>query len=150
MPDVEEQIQRAILEGKFGDLPGKGKPLRLEDNPHAEPAWRLAFHLLQSSGYSLPWIEQRNEIVQDYEAACHRLQRVWIWRSSPSAQRPLRAAVEIEWRKATDEFTAQAAQLNKRIRDFNLQAPHENFQIPLIQPQRELERLTGAPLSDRL
>lgn len=150
MPDVEEQIRRAMLEGKFGNLPGKGKPLHLEDNPHTNPEWRLAHHLLQSSGYALPWIEQRNEIVQVYEAICDQLRRVWNWRSSTNAQQMTAQEAELEWRHALDEFNDQAAQLNKQIRDFNLTVPHENFQLPLIQPQREVERLTSAPLSDRL
>ncbi len=47
MPNIEDLIQRAIQEGKFSDLPGKGKPLRLDDNPHADPDWQLAYHLLE-------------------------------------------------------------------------------------------------------
>lgn len=150
MPDVEEQIRRAIQEGKFGDLPGKGKPLHLEDNPHINPEWRLAYHLLHSSGYSLPWIAQRNEIIQAYEAICDKLRRVWVWRNSSDAQKMSPEAVDSEWRHAQEVFIAQAERLNKQIRDLNLQTPHENFQLPLIQPQREVERLTSAPLSDRL
>lgn len=150
MPDVEEQIQHAIRAGKFADLPGKGKPLHLDNNPHIDPEWRLAYHLLQSSGYALPWIDQRNEIAKEYEIACRTLQRVWVWRSSSSAQRIPTQEIENEWHKAVDEFTARIERLNKRIRDYNLQAPHPNFQLPLLQLQSELERLTSAPLSDRL
>lgn len=150
MPDVEEQIQRAILAGKFSDLPGKGKPLNLDNNPHIDPEWRLAYHLLQSSGYSLPWIDQRNEIAKEYEIACRILQRAWAWRSSSSAQRIPPQEVENEWHKAVDEFTSTIERINKNIREYNLQAPHPNFQLPLLQLQSELERLTSAPLSDRL
>ena len=62
MPNAEEQIRRAIEEGKFDNLPGKGKPLHLDQNPFEDPDWRLANHVLKTSGFSLPWIEKRNEI----------------------------------------------------------------------------------------
>ena len=42
MPDIEEEISRAMREGKFSNLAGKGKPLRLEDDQFADPEWRLA------------------------------------------------------------------------------------------------------------
>jgi len=59
VPNAEEQIRRAIEEGKFDNLPGKGKPLNLEQNPFEDPEWRLANHVLITSGFSLPWIEKR-------------------------------------------------------------------------------------------
>ena len=58
MPNIDEHIRKAQQEGKFDDLPGKGKPLKLEDDPHADPAWQLAFRMLKEAGYSLPWIEE--------------------------------------------------------------------------------------------
>ena len=33
MPKIEEHIRRAIEEGSFEDLPGKGQPLHLYENP---------------------------------------------------------------------------------------------------------------------
>ncbi len=61
MSNIEDHIRRAIEEGKFDDLPGKGKPLKLEDDPFVDPEWRLAHHMLRCSGFSLPWIERRQE-----------------------------------------------------------------------------------------
>ena len=150
MPDVEEQIRRAMLAGKFSDLPGKGKPLHLDDNPHASPEWRLAYHLLQSNGYPLPWIERRREIEQGFELAYHNLRRGWIWRSTESASRLPSDQIETEWLQAAARFMVEVQRLNKLIRDYNLQAPADNLQLPLIQPQLEIERLTTEPLSDRL
>jgi len=37
---IDEIIRRAIEEGQFDDLPGKGKPLRLDEDPNSDPAWR--------------------------------------------------------------------------------------------------------------
>ncbi|UCF26898.1 MAG: DUF1992 domain-containing protein, partial [Chloroflexota bacterium] len=59
---IEEIIRRAIEEGEFDDLPGKGKPLQLDQNPHQDPEWRAAHNMLKSGGFSLPWIESLGEI----------------------------------------------------------------------------------------
>ena len=46
---------------------GKGKPLRLEDDSLEDPEWRMAYHMLREGGFSLPWIELRQEIVTTLE-----------------------------------------------------------------------------------
>ena len=62
---IEEIIRQAMQEGKFDDLPGKGKPLNLDQNPHQDPDWRVAHHLLKSAGFSLPWIERNARPVRE-------------------------------------------------------------------------------------
>ncbi len=34
---IDQIIQQAIQDGAFENLPGKGKPLNLDDNPHVDP-----------------------------------------------------------------------------------------------------------------
>ena len=80
MPNIEEHLRKAMAEGKFDNLPGKGKPLIMDEiNPHADPAWELAYRMLKESGYSLPWIETIKEIETDIEAARRDMQRAWKW-----------------------------------------------------------------------
>ena len=83
-----------MADGKFDNLPGKGKPLHLDEtNPHADPEWELAYRMLKESGYSLPWIETIREIEKDIEAARRDLQRAWKWRIIYlSAEAPRRKA----------------------------------------------------------
>ncbi len=69
MKDIDDAIQKAMQAGQFDDLPGKGKPLNLDENPFADPEWELAQHVLKSSGYTLPWIETRQQIERELEAA---------------------------------------------------------------------------------
>jgi hypothetical protein len=69
MRSIDEQIRQAMEEGKFDDLPGKGRPLRLDENPFEDPEWRMAYQVLHNSGYSLPWLESRRELLKDLEAA---------------------------------------------------------------------------------
>ena len=140
MPNIEEHIRKALAEGKFDDLPGKGQPLRLDENPHEDPEWRLAFHLLRESGYSLPWIETVKEIEADIESARQDLRRAWTWRQTAQQENQAPGFVAIEWKRAVETFQNKLAALNKRIRDYNLEAPNPRFQRPFLQLEQELKR----------
>lgn len=61
---VEERIRDAALRGDFDDLPGKGKPLELEDDRHVPEELRLAYKILKNAGCVPAEIELQNEIVQ--------------------------------------------------------------------------------------
>ena len=64
---LDEQIRQAMQDGAFDDLPGKGKPLDLSENPHEDPGWRMAYRMLRANGFSLPWIETRKAIEFEFE-----------------------------------------------------------------------------------
>lgn len=147
--NVDEQIRRAMEEGAFDNLPGKGKPLHLDDDPFADPEWRLAHHVLQSSGYTLPWIETRREIEAGAQEARQALRRAWEWHQAQSEAGQSPAWVESEWRRAREAFAAQVAELNRRIRSLNLEVPSAQFQMAPINLERELE-LTASLPSDTL
>jgi DnaJ family protein C protein 28 len=143
MPNIEEHLRKAIEEGKFDNLPGKGEPLRLDEaNPHADPEWELAYRMLKESGFSLPWIETLHEIEKDIDVALEELQRAWKWRIIYlSADVPDEKA-SAEWERSQDVFKNKLASLNKRIRDYNLQVPNARFQRPALNYERELEKIT--------
>jgi DnaJ homolog subfamily C member 28 len=142
MPNVEEHLRQAMEEGKFDNLPGKGKPLRLEENPNADPEWELAFHLIKESGFSLPWIETIREIESDLEKARLDLKRAWDWQqATQTADQPHHLSTA-EWDRAIEAFQEKLAALNQRIRDYNLEVPNVRFQRPILKFERELEKIT--------
>lgn len=147
MPEsIEEQIRQAMQEGKFDNLPGKGQPLRLDENPHEDPEWRLAHHMLHGSGYTLPWIAARNEIEAEIEAARLELLRTWTWRREALDEVPLclpYEQVERAWQRAVEAFREQALCINKRILAYNLQAPLERFQLLPLNVEQEIKRAKG-------
>ena len=142
MPDIEELMRAAMQAGKFDNLPGKGKPLKLDENPHADREWRTAYHILHEAGFTLPWIETRNEIEADLEKALADLQRAWNWRENSSAQTSPNALIEMEWREALDAFRKKVEALNKRIADYNLAVPSDRFQMRMLNYEREVSKLT--------
>lgn len=152
MSNIEEHIRQAMQEGKFDNLAGAGKPLRLDENPHGDPEWQLAYHLLQSSGFSLPWLERRKELEQELESARGTLRRAWAWRltaTNTPAATSTPAEIENEWQRACEAFRRSVENLNKQILSYNLETPSERFQMRLVDAERELG-LTAVPPSDTL
>lgn len=149
MSNIEEHIRRAMEAGQFDHLPGKGKPLRLEENPFEDPEWRLAYRALRNGGFSLPWIETRRDIEAKLEKARAVLQSTREWRDSPAAHVLTTAQVEVEWARAVENFRLQIEALNQRIRDYNIGVPSDRFQMRQLIFERELELTTSLP-SDTL
>jgi len=144
MPNIEELLRRAMAEGKFDNLPGKGKPLHLdENNPHVDSDWELAYHILKEGGYSLPWIETLHEIENDIETARQDLRRLWNWgHAAISASQP-ETNISDEWERALKLFNNRFDALNKRIRLYNLEVPNARFQRPILNYELELKKITS-------
>jgi DnaJ family protein C protein 28 len=123
---AEEKIRAAMEAGAFDQLPGRGKPLQLNDNPYEPPEWRLAFHLLRTHGFTLPWLEIRREIEADLQAARTELAL---------------AVNQPTWEEAQAHFRARLTILNKRIFNYNLHVPLVRFQLPLLNIEAEIERI---------
>jgi DnaJ family protein C protein 28 len=143
MPDlsIDEIIRRAMQDGKFDDLPGKGKPLQLDQDAHEDPEWRAAYHILKTSGFTLPWIESLREIESQLEQARGDLARSWNW----CQECPDNPYLDVDWARAVETFRSQIGIINKKIRNYNLEVPSERFQRPVVDPDREIERLTNSP-----
>jgi DnaJ homolog subfamily C member 28 len=133
---VEEAILKALETGAFDNLPGQGKPLVMDRNPHAGDM-ELAYKILKDHGFSLPWIEERNDIQKDLDGARVALRRTWAWyNGSEPAERA--------WRRAKAVFTEAVVQLNDRILTYNLKAPNESVHLRLIDAEKELRAVQEA------
>ena len=61
---VEQRIQEALARGDFDELPGKGKPIPVEDDSMVPDELRLAYKILKNAGCLPPELESRKEIRQ--------------------------------------------------------------------------------------
>jgi hypothetical protein len=61
---AERKIQEAILNGELDNLPGKGKPLQLEDESGIPEELRLAYKILKNADCLPPELELKKEVVQ--------------------------------------------------------------------------------------
>ena len=140
---AEKKIQDAMEAGLFDRLPGQGKPLRLDENPHEPVAWRLAHSLLKDNGFTLPWIVERQEIEEAVEAVLKQLANAYRETHGRVAGQQPDIWAQADWRRATNTFTEAALKLNKRIRDYNLTTPSPLFQRSLIEIEKEIARVAS-------
>jgi len=59
---AEEHIERAIREGEFDHLKGKGRPLKLDDDSMTPSDCRMAYKILKNSGHLPPELQTEKEI----------------------------------------------------------------------------------------
>jgi len=141
MSSIDEIIQQAMRDGAFDNLPGKGKPLNLDENPYLDREWQLAYHLLKENGFAPDFIEQRQSIELALAAARETLARAWAWRNNSLTEGKPADWVEAEWGRAKSKFEAKIGEINKDIRNYNMLVPGQNFSRVLIKSGEELKNL---------
>lgn len=104
---VDKQIREAEERGDFDNLPGRGRPLRVES---WDDEWGLAFHVLKQAGETLPWIA----LGRDIEAAQVKLQR--ILHEAPTIPPAERA-------RARERYLREAAALDKLLEEYAFMVP---------------------------
>lgn len=60
---AEEKIREAMRNGEFDNLPGKGKPLQLEDLSHVPEELRASFIILKNAGILPEELQLEKEIM---------------------------------------------------------------------------------------
>jgi len=61
---VEQRIKEAMEKGEFDNLPGKGRPIPLEDDSHVPEDLRLAYKVLKNADCLPPELLEKKEILQ--------------------------------------------------------------------------------------
>jgi len=118
---ADRKIEEAMQEGKFDDLPGKGKPLPLDEEWFAPPELRPAIRLLKSAGVLPDWMERAREIER-LRAECDRLWRI-AELEYPRAM-SLGEARFLEWQARTWAGLEQVmTRVNSLVLAYNCTAP---------------------------
>ncbi|MEX2327805.1 MAG: DUF1992 domain-containing protein [Pseudomonadales bacterium] len=61
---VEEQIRKAMAEGQFDNLPGRGKPIDLSEWQRTPEMLRMSYSVLKSAGIAPAEIELKKDIAR--------------------------------------------------------------------------------------
>ena len=138
---VDRIIKRAIENGKFDDLAGKGEPLELSENPHVKDGWSLAFDMLSSQGLTLPWIEKRNMIEASFSKALEIMSRTRKWYLQKIEENEDQKITEAEWEKAKLKFVNTVKELNLLIDSYNLEIPNDRFYRKRIDHEFEIDNI---------
>jgi len=133
---AEKRLREAIENGEFDDLPGKGEPIDLRENPFEDPDLRTAHRLLRNAGFAPAWIEERKDIDAELAAAQTKLTRAWAL-FGPEGKTPSDA----EWERSVKQFREQVLELQQWIRIYNLKAPAAVFHRKHIDVEKIVESI---------
>jgi hypothetical protein len=61
---AERRIAEAIANGELDELPGKGRPLELDDDALVPEDLRLAYRILKNAGFVPPEVQTLNQIAE--------------------------------------------------------------------------------------
>ncbi len=131
---AERMLREAIEAGEFDDLPGKGQPIDLSENPFEDPDLRVVHKLLRDAGFAPAWIEEGKDIDAQFELARQTLSRAWNL-YQPAGLSPNPQA----WKRNVTEFRAKAEELNSRIKIYNLKAPAVVFHRRQVDADRVIQ-----------
>jgi hypothetical protein len=126
------------LTGKF--LNWKNR-LNLNNNPYAEPGQEVAEKLLEDNDFTLPWIEKGQRIERELTVARKALKRTWDWTLIARERGEEHTFIKTEWATAQRKFREKVEEINKIIRDYNLEIPNIHFERMIINIERDIERV---------
>src|SRR6185503_14916799 len=135
---TEKRLREAIEKGEFDNLPGKGEPVDLSENPFEDPDLRTVHRLLRNAGFAPAWIEEKKDIDAKLEGA-----RKVLLRGRELFSDDLKRS---EWDRVVREFREKVVELNQRIRLYNLKAPAVVFHRSHIDADAEIERVLSKVL----
>ena len=136
---TEKRLREAIENGEFDNLPGKGEPIDLRENPFEDPDLRMVHRLLKNAGFAPAWIEERKDIETELTAAQTKLSQAWRL-FGQGGERPS----EAEWRRCEKEFREKILELNQRVKTYNLKAPATVFHRRQIAADRIVESIRAS------
>ncbi len=150
--NVSEQIEEAMERGEFKNLPGKGKPLKLDTNPFLTPQVRMANRLLKENGFAPRWIELKKEIKQEkgqlerllINLKARRERLAVLIQQYPHRYEAISRSFEYELARGIARYSEKLENLNKKIQRVNLLMPTRNRQYALINKEAALTRFQKA------
>ena len=146
--NVNKQIEEAMERGEFRDLPGKGKPLKLDTNPFLTPQARMTNRLLKENGFSPRWVELEKEIKQEkaqlervlINLKARRERLAAIVQQYPQRCEVVRRTFEHERARGIAQYSEKLENLNRKIQRVNLLMPTRNRQYALVNRAQALVR----------
>eukprot|EP00252_Welwitschia_mirabilis_P019932 TRINITY_DN4749_c0_g1_i1.p1 TRINITY_DN4749_c0_g1~~TRINITY_DN4749_c0_g1_i1.p1 ORF type:complete len:228 (-),score=42.42 TRINITY_DN4749_c0_g1_i1:351-1034(-) len=126
---VERRIWQSMEEGQFENLPGKGKSLNLNTNPHADPAEDTLYRILSKNGFTPEWVSLNKEIREE----------ITRWRRLLKKLRELSLTdCSVDWEYQSSKLQEHLQCINKKVFNYNLVAPFGK-QFPTFKWERELQ-----------
>lgn len=129
---VEQRIWHSMEEGQFENLPGKGKPLDLSSNPHADPADDTLYRILSKNKCLPEWVELNKEITSGIVG----------WRASLKNAWTCKQENEPKWSEKSEVLKQRLRDINNKVFRYNLIVPFGR-QMNGLNWEKEIVNLQG-------
>lgn len=140
---VSQRIEEAMRRGEFDNLPGRGKPQRIQREPFVPEDQQMAFTLLQNNDLTPDWIGERKEILRLKEGFQEQVQSIAAealtrWHAAEDAAG--RQAVLATWHRWLLRWETELGEINRRIQNLNLKQPIAHLEVIKLRLDDELRR----------
>lgn len=132
---VDEAIRDAMAAGNFRNLPGEGKPLKLEDDTLTPDHLRMAHKILRDNDLAPDWILDGKDLEAMHEGMMKKLRR-----AAKHFRHSLSEDADAEWFKAKRQFVDAVTVYNRKVLTYNLKVPPGVTHRITINPEREIRR----------
>ena len=129
---VDEIIRRAMEAGEFANLPGQGKPLRLDDDRHTPSDLRMAHKLLKDNDLAPDWILEQRALNDLRDKLAAKVRR--------DVQAQKLRTQSFDGERIREAYSEAAGRLNKRILSYNLKVPPGVAHMAFFDVEREARR----------
>lgn len=141
---VSQQIDEAMRRGDFDNLPGKGKPLNLNQDPNEPDEMRMANRLLKNNDLAPAWMLDRQSLLTESDQLRAEIARQWQWfleNYAGESDDGKRAILATEWASLVRRWEETVTDLNRRILNLNLTLPVWRMELGRLNLDRELDRV---------
>lgn len=148
MDIIDEIIKDAQRKGEFSNLPGQGKPLKLDDDANTPPHMRMAYKILKENDLAPDWIAQgrvldrtRESLLENLRSAArdYRGKLNDALRSAQPEQE--RQRVEKAWKRRQDTLRDDVQKYNREVLSYNLKVPQGVTHKSVLNVDQELAKL---------
>uniref|UniRef100_T1JCJ0 J domain-containing protein n=1 Tax=Strigamia maritima TaxID=126957 RepID=T1JCJ0_STRMM len=129
---VEDMIQESMSKGEFNNLPGQGKPLKMDEHPFIDSTTQKLNQVLINNGFTPDWAVLKKEINQTIDSLRQQLTR---------QRQLLRDEDKDKWREIIQQYESKFKNLNQLVDKYNLVVPFLHKQMVHFQLERESERI---------
>lgn len=139
---MEDIFEDGRQRGLFDDLPGKGRPLDLQQNVF-EGSGSLANQLMRDNDLRPAWLGIRSDVEAKIVALRADVRRTWqrydlAWQQA--AHQSHRASLALGWDSACQAWETQIAEINKAVDNYNIRRPAQQLELFKLRLADELTR----------
>lgn len=144
---IDKQVREVIGDGNSSNLPGSGKPLKLEDDSHVPEDMRLANKIMRDNNVIPGWITLGQEIDRSQQTILDKLSRTYaryterIQTAEQSAEKKAEADARLSWEQSRRRLESEFEKHNRTVLNYNLTIPPGIHPKMILRFEQELKKL---------